>query len=184
MKSEAQYFLPFDTVNPTRISQGRNGPWSHSLQRTEITPGNFRETDLLNAVDFALPLKSQVLAARDGIIFNYWLNSTWYYEELDPEIGNNPPPGSTNYLIIEHTDGTFGLYSHLSSEPLVSRGQRVRQGDVIALTGKSGWIAHIPHLHFQVMDCDFTKSLPVKIKNYNGSLNHDDLVRNNSIYFG
>lgn len=180
MGIEKGYCLPFDaSVQPIRISQGNNGPWSHYLIRNEIEghPGIFSERDLIYAVDFALPFGTEVRAAKDGRVYGLILTSDWYYEGLDPKTGNNPPPLSTNLIILSHEDGTSTLYSHLSPEALVRRGQHVKKGEIVARTGKTGWIAEIPHLHFQV--CTETipvRSLPLSFDEYDGPLDHEVLA--------
>ncbi|MEJ7734236.1 MAG: M23 family metallopeptidase [Polyangiaceae bacterium] len=47
-----------------------------------------------------------------------------------------------------HSDGTVGLYMHLS-KPSVKAGDALEQGDVIGKSGNSGWSTG-PHLHVQV----------------------------------
>lgn len=56
--------------------------------------------------------------------------------------------GYGNYIIIDHGDGYTSLYGHCS-ELLVSQGQRVSRGQIIARVGSSGWSTG-PHLHFEV----------------------------------
>lgn len=188
MSSEAKYYLPFDTSkHPVRISQGRNGPWSHFVQEftTPLRPSMIFKTDLLNAVDFALPLGSEVRASREGVIESVYLESDTYYEGLDPEIGNNLARGSTNFIVVFHPDKTRSIYSHLNREEIAKPRQLVIPGDVIAYTGKSGWIAEIPHLHFQVWDrISPLRTLPVIFEDYNGPLDHETLLGENKIWFG
>lgn len=52
-------------------------------------------------------------------------------------------------LEIEHGFGYRTLYSHLE-EVKVKRGQHIRRGDIIALTGNSGRLSTGPHLHYEV----------------------------------
>lgn len=190
MEIEPQYQLPFDTTKyPIRISQGNNGPWSHKLIRREIPSqkGKFVESELIHAVDFALPLGSEVRAARKGQIKSFWLNNDWFYEGLDPEIGNNPPFMSTNFVIIKHTDGTEAWYSHLSKQVVIVEDQLVLPGTVIGFTGKSGWIAGIPHLHFSVFQGfrdRVLRTVPISFKDYSGSLDHETLLTEGKIWFG
>jgi murein DD-endopeptidase MepM/ murein hydrolase activator NlpD len=59
-------------------------------------------------------------------------------------------PGEENVVVIEHADGTFARYYHLTRDgALVAVGDAVAQGEKIALSGNSGASAG-PHLHFDV----------------------------------
>jgi murein DD-endopeptidase MepM/ murein hydrolase activator NlpD len=90
--------------------------------------------------DFAVPSGTSVTAAADGTVTT---------------IGSQPS-GWGNYIVIKHTDGTSTRYAHLRSI-LVTRGQKVKAGQVIA---KSGGNAKDPgrgnsrkaHLHFESED--------------------------------
>jgi len=79
---------------------------------------------------------------------------------------------STNYVAIDHGDGTVGLYMHLAYDSVsVNIGDIVAQGQPIAISGETGVTCSDdgrdpgPHLHFQVegFDADhyLTQSLPI-----------------------
>jgi murein DD-endopeptidase MepM/ murein hydrolase activator NlpD len=53
-----------------------------------------------------------------------------------------------NLIVIEHTDGLYTLYAHLS-KILVEQGQKVTAGEQIGEVGQTG-VAIGPHLHFEV----------------------------------
>ena len=53
-----------------------------------------------------------------------------------------------NLVLIRHTDGWVSAYAH-NSELQVSRGDQVRRGQVIALSGMSGGVT-TPQVHFEL----------------------------------
>jgi len=162
----SEYCLPFDANNnPVRISQGHHGPWSHM---------KFDGSDSTYAVDFALPLESPVLAAGDGTVIGFVDDVESYYTGTDPKIGLGLP---TNMVVIKHGDGTIAFYLHLKKDSAsVTKGQQIRQGDIIGVTGLSGWIGLRPHLHFQVnTSVDMEKSLPITFRDYSGPLEHNEI---------
>ena len=52
-------------------------------------------------------------------------------------------------IIINHGFGYKTLYGHLSKYK-VKRGQKIKRGDLIGLTGSSGKLSTGPHLHYEV----------------------------------
>jgi len=93
------------------------------------------------AWDFAMPVGTPVLAAHDGVV------------RKAHAVGNegccSPSCGDTaNYVVIDRGDGTESLYLHLSAA-LVTVGQHVTRGDLIARSGESGYACGA-HLHFQM----------------------------------
>jgi murein DD-endopeptidase MepM/ murein hydrolase activator NlpD len=61
---------------------------------------------------------------------------------------DNKMKGYGNLIIIEHQDNFFTIYAH-NEENLVKEEVFVKQGDAIALVGKTG-NATGPHLHFEI----------------------------------
>ncbi len=64
----------------------------------------------------------------------------------------NVPDGMGKYVRIRHRGGLVTIYGHLSKIN-VRRWQKVRQGDIVGETGKTGNANHpaiVPHLHFEV----------------------------------
>jgi len=82
-------------------------------------------------VDIAVPTDSYIRAAGGGTVI---------------DVGEDPVYGW--FVVIDHGDGYTTLYGHASLN-LVTRGQRVREREVIALSGSTGR-STAPHLHFTV----------------------------------
>lgn len=170
-------------VSPYRL------PWA-SGERHSILQGNFLTDPVAGCVsgcgthdddamryawDFDLPEGTAVLAARGGtvtLVNGNWpaghcggLPDTGAGGITSPLIGNE-----TNFVQIDHGDGTSALYLHLSEvapsiDVKVGTGEPVAQGEVLGMSGKTGYTNCVPHLHFQVegsVRADwFTTSLPV-----------------------
>jgi murein DD-endopeptidase MepM/ murein hydrolase activator NlpD len=82
-------------------------------------------------IDISAPKGTEIKATADGIVsFSGWSQ------------------GNGNLVVIEHGMGYTTLYAHNSTN-LVTDGQRVKRGDVIALVGATGR-ATGPHLHYEV----------------------------------
>ena len=83
-------------------------------------------------VDYAIPEGSRVFATADGRVKEVALRSS--------------TSGQT--IVIDHGNGYETSYSHLSKAS-VRKGQQVRRGDIIALSGDTG-LSLAPHLHYEV----------------------------------
>ena len=116
------------------------------------------------AYDFDLPVGTDVLAARAGIVKRV--------KEDSPDDGQGY--GEHNYVFIQHEDGTVAFYAHLMQDGvLVAAGDEVAAGNVIAYAGNSGLTGH-PHLHFGVYQGwppQEGEDVPVNFRNASGQ--HD-----------
>ncbi len=83
-------------------------------------------------IDWAVPKGTRVNASCGGKVIKAGWGSGYGY-----------------VVYIEHEDGRQTRYAHLS-KVLVSVGQRVSQGDKIALSGNTG-VSSGPHLHFEIL---------------------------------
>ena len=105
------------------------------------------------AIDFAIPLGTQIIASEDGIVIAGNFNS---YSYIHPKHIKDIPiktakwlaEQTTNCAILQHSDGTYSEYCHLKREKtkLKSR-QKVKKGDLLGHTGRSGIMSQ-PHLHY------------------------------------
>ena len=85
-----------------------------------------------HGVDYLVPEGTAVFATADG------------------RVDNLSEKNSTNgkAVTIDHGNGYKTTYSHLL-DIRVSEGERVKRGDIIALSGNSG-LSFAPHLHYEV----------------------------------
>lgn len=83
-------------------------------------------------VDWAVPTGTSVYASCGGTVSKAGWGSGYGY-----------------VVYIDHEDGRQTRYGHLS-KVLVKAGQKVKQGDRIALSGSTG-ISTGPHLHFEIL---------------------------------
>lgn len=87
-------------------------------------------------VDYTVPEGSRVFATADGTVRDV--------------IKRRTSSGLT--VVISHGNGYETTYSHLSKIN-VSKGQSVKRGDIIALSGNTG-LSLAPHLHYEIKHND------------------------------
>jgi murein DD-endopeptidase MepM/ murein hydrolase activator NlpD len=85
-----------------------------------------------DGINIAAPAGTQVRAADNGVV----------------AYAGNELKGFGNLLLIKHADGWTTAYAH-NEKLLVSRGDEVKQGQVIASVGRTGNVDS-PQLHFEV----------------------------------
>jgi len=97
------------------------------------------------AVDVAMPIGTDIFAARGGVVFDVAASN--FRGGLDVE--RDGP--SANVVRILHDDGTYAIYAHLNTNSIrVRQGDRVQRGQYIADSGNTGFSSG-PHLHFAVV---------------------------------
>jgi len=84
-----------------------------------------------NGIDYAAKRGTPVVAAGNGKVTHSAYKST-----------------NGNYVFIQHGNGIITKYLHFNKRPLVKKGQRVKQGQVIGYVGSTG-LASGPHLHYE-----------------------------------
>ncbi len=138
--ANSNYILPFRVGESYEIMQGNCGQVTH-----------------LGAIRFAYDFDTQdgdvIIAARAGTVIKI-------------EDGNDGGALTTsNYVRIEHVDGSIADYVHLLKDTiLVNVGEVVNQGQEIAQSGTSGTLR--PHLHFHVFASDsLATTVPVTFRN-------------------
>lgn len=85
-----------------------------------------------NGTDWALPTGTPVVSTGDGIV---------------TLVRNHPYAGK--YVVVQHGNNYKTRYLHLS-KILVKRGQRVKRGQKIALSGSTGRVTG-PHIHYELI---------------------------------
>jgi hypothetical protein len=116
-----------------------HGPFTAPVGKVEIT-SDFGERRSINGgpanywhegTDFGVWVGTEIQAAADGVV-----------------AFAGPLYVRGNVTVIDHGWGIVTGYFH-QSEIRVQKGQAVRQGDVIGLSGDTGFVTG-PHLHFEV----------------------------------
>ena len=121
------YHLPYKKGEFYKIIQGYNGSFSHINK---------------NALDFEMPEKTEIAAIRDGIV-------TKTVDHNDRGCPSQECSKYNNYILIQHEDGSFAGYHHLSKNgSFVKQGDLVNKGDIIGRSGNTGF-SSTPHLHLE-----------------------------------
>ena len=122
--SESGFLWPLagsiNTVNS--LFGSREDPITHK-------PGNH------SGIDIPAAKNTPIYASKSGVVVTSILGSGGYWSY-------------GNYVLISHSDGTSTLYAHMEKRN-VSKGQVVKQGDVIGYVGTTGRSTG-NHLHFEV----------------------------------
>ena len=85
-----------------------------------------------NGINIAVPLDTPILASADGVV----------------AYAGNEVANLGGLVILKHGGGWTTVYGH-ANQLLVKRGQSVRKGQMIAMSGDSG-VADRPELHFEI----------------------------------
>ncbi len=125
------YYLPLHCGVSATITQGNNGSTSHNGPTSQY------------AFDLGLGLGTEILAMADGTV-------AFIYDQTGPGDpcyggGGSECVAYANYVVLRHGDDTMTAYKHLN-EVLVAVGDTVGRGDVVGLSGSTGWSTG-RHLH-------------------------------------
>ena len=142
------YSLPYPKDVSHLVIQGYNSKFSH---RGRIM------------LDFKMKRGSPICAARSGVVVSV-------QDSFSKGGANIKYLRKGNSVAIRHNDSTQAFYGHLQFKgALVSVGDTVQQGQLIAYSGNTGFSA-FPHLHFVVWR--FTPNgriqLPTRFRTRNG----------------
>lgn len=133
---EAPVLVKTSVKTSTNPLRGSSGPEYSGYYIKPISSGRISQRlHGYNAIDFAAPLGTPVLAAASGEVIISKDNGYWN-------------GGYGNYIVIKHNNGTQTLYAHNSSN-IVWAGYHVVQGQVIGYMGSTGRSTG-SHVHFEV----------------------------------
>ena len=152
-------------------------PYSYcSTARRCTAPSHFITPNSRFCLDFYLPQGTPILAARPGLVVEVKdkYNKACYKKSF---------MSKCNYVVIRHDNGDESDYAHLAYRSVrVNIGQRVRRGQIIGLSGQTGYATY-PHLHFGVYDSSdnnvrpqFDTTLPTKASYRRYSLDKEFFV--------
>lgn len=126
------YTLPYEPGKRYRIVQGYFGAFTHKERA---------------AIDFDMKRGTSICAVRGGVVVRV-------KEDGDRGGWNRKYRAYGNNIVIQHEDGSRAGYWHLQKDgALVNVGDTIKQGQPIALSGKTGYAA-MPHLHLIIWDYD------------------------------
>lgn len=156
------FYLPLACGAKTLVTQGNGGGTSHTGKAQY-------------AFDFGLPLDTPLLAMNDGTVQRIKND----VRPGDPcySGGGSGCANTVNYVVVTHGDSTATLYLHLNGVS-VGVGQRVLRGEVVGLSGGTGWSTG-PHAHVQRQElCEswWCQSVPMAFADIGGVPKQGDSV--------
>ncbi|MDE5671549.1 MAG: peptidoglycan DD-metalloendopeptidase family protein [Eubacterium sp.] len=135
---------PSTTVSTTKKNTNSYIHFTYPVPSQKMITCGFYDYPNHNGCDFACSLNSNVVAAESGTVI--------ISDDLVNEDGSYRSYG--RYIVIMHDkttksgDPVYTLYAH-NAVRLVSEGQRVQKGQLIAYSGSTGNSSG-PHCHFEV----------------------------------
>lgn len=116
--------------------------------------------------------RREIIAPADGLVAQVWSdipdNPSW--DNADPKLftKDGTVVDTGNSVVLDHGNGEFSVIAHMKQGTvIVTKGQRLRQGETIGLLGNSGE-SYGPHVHYQLQDgpdLNRANALPVRFEN-------------------
>jgi len=151
--STYKYHLPYRNGDAHPVLQSFDGAFSHSGYSKY-------------ALDFEMPVGTPVYSAREGTVVKV----------VESHTKHGPSEAyrdDSNYVVIQHADGTWAEYHHLMHNGvIVEVGQHVVENQQIAISGNTGFTTG-PHLHFLVahrISWNKASSIPVQFRSVKGTI--------------
>ena len=142
--SDSPYVLPWEIGKTFVMGQVNCSDYSHNGSYSQF------------AYDIPMSIGTNLVAVQSGKVVGLGED----FEDIQDGVIDISLRDKANYISIEHPDGTRASYVHLTiNGALKSVDDKVIQGEVIALSGNSGWSSE-PHLHFQLNKCIDTDDRP------------------------
>ena len=128
--SYSHFDLPFQSNQTFMLTQGYDGNFSHKN---------------MFATDWATPVGTPIYSMKSGVVI--MLEENYTESGLDDYYLYR-----SNYLMIQHSDGSIARYSHLDYGGVsVEVGDNIAKGQLIAYTGNTGYSTG-PHLHLEIYE--------------------------------
>jgi len=160
-----KYIIPFKK-RPIKIGQmfnmGSHRDWIEDKE------------DMTYSLDFLLQEGTEIIASREGKVTKVKSEGKRNYSGKDLKKGEEAYKKHMNEIEIKHSDGTFSSYAHLKNKGVfVKVGEKVNQGQVIGLSGNTGWSSE-PHLDFCIFRKNYQnrkiKTIKFNFLDYGGQL--------------
>lgn len=128
------------TATATKNSSGTSGSSSQLNYRLPLLGkvigkfGQVIDGQRVNGLKISAPVGTSVRAANDGIVI----------------YAGNALANYGNIILIQHSANVVTVYAH-NSKLLVKRGDKVKRGQIISLTGQTGSVK-VPQLYFEIRE--------------------------------
>lgn len=181
---KANYILPFGgtwTVVNGGIDKAFSHSWGILTQRYAYDflildeSGHSCQNDKTIATNYYC-YGQTIVAPADGVVVQ--INDRILDSKIDANgvLDNHIKDIRGNFIIIRHSNKEYSFIAHIQPKSiLVNKGQKVKQGDVIAKCGNSGNSSE-PHVHFHLQDGKSVFSsagLPITFSNIRISQNNN-----------
>lgn len=175
--NQAEYILPFR--GRWRVGNGgsrkeNSHSWEIFTQRYAYdfiiydSTGSSYKNNGLRLEDYYC-FEKEILSPADGEIINVSNKIKDYKSVGDFSLDWRVKDFRGNFVIIKHHDKEYSFIAHFKLDSIkVTKGDKVRQGQVIGLCGNSGHSTE-PHIHFHLQDSEnfwVATGLPIKFKKF------------------